>query len=114
MARKSKETAGSRLKEEVLGVYVLDPRESALLERACGIADQLERIEAQLLAEDLSADGVANPLLKAQADLAGRFQRLLEGMDLPNKSERLRKSSTSRLAQKAASIRWQKEKASNG
>ena len=108
MARKTPETAGSRLKAQILELYTLDPRETAFLERACGIADQLELIEAQLLREPLSVDGTAHPLLKVQSDLANRFQRLLEGIDLPHKTERL--SARSKAAQRAANIRWAREK----
>lgn len=110
MGQKRRATAGDRLKKENLGAYILDARETALLERAAGVATTLERVEAQLADSDLLADGAAQ-LVKAQVDLAGRLQRLLEGLDLPDKGERLRKSSTSRLASKAAKIRWAREKA---
>jgi hypothetical protein len=111
MGRKLKDSAGVRLKRDVSAAYALDPRETALLERACGIADELELIEAVLAAEPLTPGGVAHPLLKAQAELAGRFQRLLEGIDLPHKSERPAASSRiSQQASRAAKVRWARAK----
>jgi hypothetical protein len=115
MGKKSTESAGDRLKREILAVYELDPHETALLEQACGIADELARVAAALAAAPLTVTGnagheVAHPLFRTRAELTGRLQQLLEGLQFPGR-ERLNVSSS---AQRAARARWRKQKAAGG
>jgi hypothetical protein len=115
VGRKKTETDGARLKREILAVYELDPHETALLEQACGIADELERIAAALAEAPLTITGnagheVAHPLFRTRTELTGRMQQLLEGLQFPGRE----KLTASSAAQRAARARWRKQKAMGG
>jgi len=111
MGQKAKETAGAKLKREILATYELDPHEMALLDQAAGIADELERISAALADAPLTVTGnagheVAHPLFRTRADLTGRFRQLLDGLQFPGRQWK----DASSAAQRAARARWLKQK----
>jgi hypothetical protein len=115
MARKRAESAGSRLKREILAKYQLDPAEGFLLDRAAAMADALERIEGEVAAVSLTTSGstgqrVAEPLLMAQREHAGQLAALLAACQLPGRDELTGASATSKAAQRAAHVRWAREK----
>jgi hypothetical protein len=117
MPRKTPETAGERLKREVLAAYELSPAERLLLDRAAVLADVCARLDEQVAASPLTVPGsmgqeVANPLLLQQRKHHERLQRLLEAVRLPAKDEISGASATSRAAQRAAQARWAKQKGS--
>lgn len=119
MARKAPESAGSRMRREILEQYELNPVELLLLDRAVSIADTLERIDREVAKASLVTVGstgqrVAEPLLREQREHAARLASILEALRLPCPDELTGRSSTSLSAQRAASIRWAREKANNG
>jgi hypothetical protein len=109
------ETAGTRLKRETLARYDLNPAELLLLDRAASIADVLERIDAAVAVAALTTEGstgqrVAEPLLREQREHGARLASLLESIALPAPHENVGRSSTSLSAQRAAHVRWAKQK----
>jgi hypothetical protein len=116
MARKSPESVGSRLRKEVLELYELSPVERVLLDAAGPIADALERINGEVAAAELTATGstgqrVAEPLLREQREHAARLAAILEAIRIPHRDEVEGQSSTSKAAQRAAQVRWARQKA---
>jgi hypothetical protein len=115
MPRKKPETAGSRLKREILAAYNLNPAELLLLDRAAVLADVCERLDAEVARTPLTTAGsvgqeVANPLLLQQRKHHERLQRLLDAIRLPAEGEAMGASATSKAAQRAAQERWRKAK----
>jgi hypothetical protein len=108
MPRKRPETAGSRLKREVLETYEVTPAERLLLDRAAVLADVCERIDAEVAAAPLTVAGsmgqpVANPLLLQQRKHHEQLQRLLKAVQFPARDEFMGRS--------AAQARWSRRKA---
>jgi hypothetical protein len=113
--QKSPESAGARLRREVLERYELDPAEQLILDAAASAADVLARVDDAVRAGPLTVPGsrnqlTANPLLLVQRKHSERLQRLLEALRLPDKSEEAGLSATSRSAQEAARERWRRTK----
>jgi len=87
-----------------------------MLAQACKVIDLLERIDTQLIAEDLTVPGSrgqerCHPLLSAAVEQRRTFERLLNGMALPmpNEIEGRRRSPA---ATAAAQARWRARKSS--
>jgi hypothetical protein len=118
MPRKKPETtesAGCALKRDILGRYDLNPGEVLLLDRAAAIADALERIdravaEVPLITKGSTGQRVAEPLLREQREHAARLASLLESIALPGPNENVGRTSTSLSAQRAAHVRWARQK----
>jgi hypothetical protein len=113
--RKTRESAGSRLTREILDLYALNPAEMLILAKAASMADALERIDAQMADAPLIVDGstgqpVENPLLRSQRAHAARLAGLLESLSLPRQDEESGRPPAARLAQRAAQVRWSREK----
>ena len=113
--RKRPESAGERLRRDVLAAYELNAAELLLLDRAAAIADTLARIDAAVAAANLTTTGstgqrVAEPLLREQREHAARLASLLEAIRLPGRDEAAGRSATSLAAQRAAHARWAKQK----
>jgi hypothetical protein len=103
------------MRAAILAEYELSPAESVLLDQAAAIVDVLERLNEQIAAESLTASGstgqtVAAPLLAAQRAHAETLSKLLGAVAIPAADESEGRSSTSKSAQKAALIRWSREK----
>jgi hypothetical protein len=116
MAKKANESAGARMKREVLALFELNPAEMLLLDRAAAIADTLERIDREVATAKLITTGstgqrVGEPLLREQREHAARLTSILEAIRLPGTDEVAGKSATSKSAQRAAAIRWARQKA---
>jgi hypothetical protein len=116
MPRKKQESAGTRLKRETLALFELNPAELLLLDRAAAIADTLERIDREVATAKLITTGstgqrVGEPLLREQREHAARLTSILEAIRLPGTDEATGRSATSKSAQRAAQVRWAKQKA---
>jgi hypothetical protein len=112
---KKPESAGSRLKREILELFVLNPAELLLLDEGAALADALARIDAELADAPLLTQGsagqpVENPLLRSQREHAARLASTLEAIGLPRPNEEEGRSATSKMAQRAAQVRWAREK----
>lgn len=112
---KKKPSAGARLTRGILALYELTPAELLLLERAAAVADALERIDAAVAKAALVTAGskgqrVAEPLLREQREHAARLASLLEAIALPDRGEDTGRSAASRAAQRAAQVRWARQK----
>jgi hypothetical protein len=92
------------------GAYVLAPHETELLRQASRVADQLARIDAVLMDEELVVSGHggqprAHPLLQVSADqrrvLDGLFRSI--ALPMPGETEGRRRSPS---ATAAAQARW--------
>ena len=115
MPRKKPESAGARLTREVLALYELSPVESLLLERAAAVADTLARIDAAVAKAELVTAGSKGqrrpePLLREQREHGARLASLIEALRLPDRGEDQGRSGTSLSAQRAAAIRWARQK----
>lgn len=109
--RKPTESAGDRLRREILGAYELTPVELVLLDQAVAVADVLERLNAQVATEALTAFGstrqtVASPMLAAQREHSKVLAGLLGAIAVPAAGEDEGVSSTSAAARRAAHVRW--------
>jgi hypothetical protein len=88
----SLDQAGKSLWRAMTGAYVLAPHEVELLRQACRVADQLARIDAVLMDEDLVVLGHAgqprsHPLLQVSADQRRVLDALFRSMALPMPGE---------------------------
>jgi hypothetical protein len=108
--------AGRRFWRAVTGVYELSPGEIESLRQAARVVDLLERIDAQLVAEDLTVVGSvgqqkAHPLLASAAEQRRVLEQLLNAMALPmpNEIEGRRRSPA---AVAAAQARWRERRSS--
>jgi len=104
-------TAGERLKAAIVDGYELTPAELVLLDQAVAVADVLERLNAQVAVEELTALGstrqtVAAPLLAAQREHSKTLAGLLGAIAMPAAGEDEGVSSTVKAAQRAARVRW--------
>jgi hypothetical protein len=106
----SLDQAGRALWRAVMGAYVLAPHEVELLRQACRVTDQLARIDAVLMDEDLVVAGHAgqpraHPMLQVSADQRRVLDALFRSMALPMPGETEgRRRSPSAAA--AAQARW--------
>jgi hypothetical protein len=104
-------SVGGRLRESISEEFELSEAEGLLLEKACSVADLLERVEAEVSAAPLVKAGsrgqpVAHPLIAAQVELGAHLVRLLEALRVPLGEENPQEAMTSQLARKAAMTRW--------
>lgn len=86
------------------------------MDPAAAVADALERINAAVAVEPLTTAGskgqsVASPLLVAQREHGAKLAALLAAIALPDATEESGRSATSKAAQRAALMRWSREKA---
>ncbi len=100
----------------MLGAYDLTASETALLNRAAGLADTLERLELELAEADLVVAGsrgqdAPHPLLAAQTRAASALARMVEALGLPDVDDEEGENATTRRARHAANVRWMKERA---
>jgi hypothetical protein len=110
-ARKTPESAGARLRRDVLERYELDPAEQLILDAAANAADVCARVDDAVRAGPLTVPGsrnqvTAHPLLLQQRRGHERLQRLLAALRLPDKDQDVGASGTSKAAQAAARERW--------
>jgi len=106
----SLDQAGRSLWRSVIGAYVLAPHEAELLRQACRVADNLARIDAVLMDEELVVSGHAgqpraHPLLQASADQRRVLDGLFRSMALPMPGE-VEGHRRSPSAAAAAQARW--------
>jgi hypothetical protein len=100
----------------VLASYELSPAECELLRQACRTVDLLERIDAQLVVEDLTVAGSrgqerAHPLLGAAVEQRRVLESLTNALSLPMPNEiEGRRRSPSAVA--AAQARWRERRTS--
>jgi hypothetical protein len=108
---KPPESAGSRLREAIESEFDLSEPEALLLANACATADMLERVEREIATGPLIVAGsrqqqVSNPLIATQIELGAHLVRLLGALRVPLGEEDPEKALTSRMARKAAMVRW--------
>ena len=114
--RKVAESPGKRLRWEVLAVYELSAAETATLDQAAELLDQLTRINDELAEQSLTTAGsrgqvTANPLLRAAREHSDTLARLLDALHFPSVDEGEGISVVSKQARRAAQLRWAREKA---
>jgi hypothetical protein len=108
--------AGRRFWRAVTGAYELSPSETESLRQAARVVDLLERIDAQLVAEDLTVVGSmgqqrSHPLLASAAEQRRVLEGLLNAMALPMPSE-VEGKRRSPAALHAAQQRWRERRLS--
>jgi hypothetical protein len=108
--------AGRRFWRAVTGAYELSPGETESLRQAARVVDLLERIDAQLVAEDLTVVGSmgqqrSHPLLASAAEQRRVLEGLLNAMALPMPSE-VEGKRRSPAALHAAQQRWRERRLS--
>jgi hypothetical protein len=109
------DSAGARLKSEVLELYDLTPSELIVLDEAAETADLLDRLNEELRSAPLVVAGsrgqdVVNPLVRARNDAALLLSRQLEGLRIPHIDEEEGVSPVLvARAKKAAQARWKGE-----
>jgi phage terminase small subunit len=106
--------AGKRLWRQVVDEFELNPVEMTLLGQACPLVDQLERLNAQVVAEELVTTGsmgqpAANPLLDAIRKHTDTLNRLFVAMRVPTQGEAEGRAAASLLGQRAAQARWRRD-----
>jgi hypothetical protein len=108
--------AGRAFWRSIIATYELSPGELELLRQACRTVDVLERVDAQLAAEDLTTVGSrgqmrCHPLLTAAVEQRRTLEALLNAMALPFPAEEFgKRRSPSAVA--AAQARWAARKSS--
>jgi hypothetical protein len=113
-APQSMDAAGKALWRAVTSVYELAPHEAELLRQACRVADNLARIDAELMDGAVMVEGYngqprANPLLGAGADQRRVLDGLFRSMALPMPGETEgRRRSPAAVA--AAQARWRAQR----
>ena len=113
--RKSSETAGDRLRQEILAEYELSPSERVLLDRAAALVDQLTRIDGEIAGSSLVTIGSAkqdasHPLIRESRNHSLALARILAELRLPDESQESGESVVSLQARRAAQERWRKAK----
>jgi len=108
--------AGRRFWRAVSGAYELSPGETESLRQAVRVVDLLERIDAQLVAEDLTVVGSvgqqkSHPLLASAVEQRRVLEALLNAMALPLPSE-IEGKKRSPAALHAAQQRWRERRSS--
>ena len=108
--------AGRRFWRAIVSAYELSPGEAQLLVQACRTVDLLERIDAQLVAEDLTVAGSrgqerAHPLLGAAVEQRRVLEALLNALALPMPGE-VEGKKRSPAALHAAQERWRQRRSS--
>jgi hypothetical protein len=116
MTRRPSESAGERLRSQVLTEFELNPAELVLLDRAAALTDELVRIEAELVSRPLVVSGsrgqdAADPLLREHRQHSEILQRLIEAIGLPVSGEDEGESAMTKRARRAAQVRWARETA---
>lgn len=102
--------AGRAFWRSVVTVYELSPAELQTLGQACRVTELLARLDAELLAADLTVTGStgqpkAHPLLASSAEQRRVLDTLMRSLSLPMPDEKTgRRRSPS--AQAAAQARW--------
>jgi hypothetical protein len=109
--RKPSQTPGEALKDAVLGLYVLDPGERALMDRIAALVDIVARLEERIAAEDVITTGskgqdVAHPLLVVHRSHAKVLAGLLDQLALPRLESEQGQPSPAGRARRAALARW--------
>jgi hypothetical protein len=108
--------SGRTFWRNIVAVYELSPAEAQLLVQACRVVDLLERIDLQLVAEDLTVAGSrgqerAHPLLTVAVEQRRTLEALLNAMALPFPDEVAgRRRSPVQVA--AAQARWRERRSS--
>jgi hypothetical protein len=108
--------AGRRFWRAVVGAYELSPSETESLRQAVRVVDLLERIDAQLVAEDLTVVGSVgqqkpHPLLAASEAQRRVLEVLLNALALPLPDELVGRR-RSPAATAAAQARWRERRSS--
>jgi hypothetical protein len=108
--------AGRRFWRAITGAYELSPSETESLRQAVRVVDLLERIDAQLVAEDLTVVGSvgqqkSHPLLAASEAQRRVLEQLLNAMALPPPHE-IEGRRRSPAATAAAQARWRERRSS--
>lgn len=106
--------AGRRLWRQVVAEFELNPVEVELLRQACPLVDQLERLNAQVVTEELVTTGstgqpAANPLLDAIRKHTDTLNRLMVAMRIPSADQAEGRAAASLLGQRAAQARWRRQ-----
>jgi hypothetical protein len=109
-------SAGRRFWRAVTGAYELSPSETESLRQAARVVDLLERIDAQLVAEDLTVVGSmgqqkSHPLLASAVEQRRVLEGLLNAMGLPLPGE-VEGKRRSPAATAAAQARWRERRSS--
>lgn len=104
-------SAGDRLRVAIEAEFDLSEAEGLLLAKACSTADLLERVEVEVATAPLVKSGsrhqpVSNPLIRTLMELQQHFVMLLQALRVPLGDEDPEEAATSRLARKAAMVRW--------
>jgi hypothetical protein len=109
VARKTKESPGTRLKREFLATYTANPGELLMLDHAAELADLAERLAAEIREQPVVGQGaagqtVAHPLHADYLAVTSKFAALIDALQLPDRPAG--KLSTVARAQRAAQARW--------
>ena len=112
--KKPAQSAGQHFRDAVLGLYVLDPSERVLLDRIAALIDVVARLEEQIAAESLTAEGsrgqtIASPLLVVHRSHSKVLAGLLDQLALPRLEQEQGSASSAGRARRAALARWNRE-----
>ena len=88
MPRKTPQTAGERLRTDLLAAYTLDAQELALLDSASKTADLIADLQAVVDAEGVMVDGKPHPAVVELRMQRLALGRLLAGLRLPADEDR--------------------------
>jgi hypothetical protein len=107
------------MKDALPAGWEFDPREVALLERACAQADDLDRLEKAIKRDGVVATGsqgqrIVSGLVGEARQARIALARLLGEISLPVESDEKPRTARSLRAKKAADTRWDSHRRRQG
>lgn len=113
--RKASESAGQSFRARILADYELSTPETALLDQAVELIDQLDRINGALADQPVTTAGskgqvTVHPLFDAARRHSDTLARVVDALHVPMADEDAGETVTTKRARAAAQARWRREK----